>query len=204
MSLLRKSEPLSVCLYRSEGEQVREFDLPPGYDWILWRPTLSEVMPPGTSRDRASFFGRWLWHQLHLFPNRDYRVMVIRRGSEMAHYSAINGRHFRRGFMDRDEDLQVSYAWTHPDDRGRRLASFALARAIRILRRPGRRFWYFCARDDLASRKVAEGVGMSLVGHGIWLRPPGGLGLLGRYIFSSGGSPQEHPPRGFFVDPAWA
>jgi hypothetical protein len=203
MSLLRKNNPIRVCFYRSEGEQLRQFDLPPGYDWILWRPTLSELMPPGIARDLASFVGRWLLHQLHLFSNRDYRVMLIRRGAEVAHYSAITGRYRRLGVIDRDQDLQVGYVWTRPQDRGRRLASFALSRSIRILRRPGRRIWYLCRRDDVASRKLAESVGMSLIGHGIWQRPPGGLRLLGRYQLISE-QPHEHPHQGLFVDPAWA
>ena len=204
MSILRKTNPIRVCFYCSNGEQLREFALPSGYDWSLWRPTLGELMPAGVARDHGSFCLRWVLHQLHLFPNRDYRVMVIRRGAALAHYSAIAARRLRRSFTDRDEDLQVGYAWTHPDDRGQRLASFALAKAIRILRRPGRRLWYLCRRDDLAARKVAEGVGMSLIGHGIWLRPPGGLGLLGRFVFTAERSLQERSPQGFFVAPAWA
>lgn len=200
----RTNDPIRVCFYRTEGEHLKNFDLPEGYDWILWRPSLSEMMPAGIPRDRRGFIARWLMHQLHLFSNRDYRVMVIRREADIAHYSALTGRYLRRGFMDRDQDLRIVDAWTDPDDRGRRLASFALAKAIRILRRPGRRVWYLCRRDDLASRKVAEGVGMALVGHGIWQRPPGGLRLLGRYVLSAEGSNREHPPQGFFVNPAWA
>ena len=147
-------------------------NLPAGYLWSLWRPGLNDIMPPGTSESRKRFASRWMMHQLRLFSNRDYQVLVIRHapGTDMVHYSGATGHYWRWPFMH-GQDMQIGDTWTHPAHRGRGLARFALAQLLGKLAQPGRHIWYVVEEDNAPSIAVAEAGGMTLVGRGLRTTP---------------------------------
>lgn len=159
--------PLAYLFYEARGlvEQTRE--LPGEYDWSIWRPRINRIIPPGTGQFRKRFAARWLIHQLRLFSNRDYQVLLIRHRSsgELAHYSGATGRYWRWPFMGA-EDMQIGDTWTHPAHRGRGLGKFALAVLLKQLARPGRRIWYVVEKDNAPSIAIALGAGMRLAGTG--------------------------------------
>jgi RimJ/RimL family protein N-acetyltransferase len=108
-----------------------------------------------------------LLHQLRLFSNREYEVLLIRdrANGELAHYSGATGRYWRWPFMGA-EDMQIGDTWTNPAHRGRGLGKFALAVLLRQLARPGRRIWYVVGAENLASIAIAKAAGMRLGGTG--------------------------------------
>jgi RimJ/RimL family protein N-acetyltransferase len=162
----------SHLFFKTERPTCTWADLPPGYHWTIWRPAFNQLMPSKVGHERKRFASRWAMHQLRLFSNRDYQVLVIRHrpGDEIVHYSGATGRYWRWPFMD-PGDMQIGDTWTDPDHRGRGLARFALARLLHELTKPGRRIWYVVDHDNFASIKVARSCGMSLAGTGFITQP---------------------------------
>jgi RimJ/RimL family protein N-acetyltransferase len=127
----------------------------------------------------------WLLHQLHLFKNRDYHQVVIRRDGRVVHRSGVYPGFPRFPFMI-GADLQIGDTWTSPDERGRGLALMAIAETIRRLGRFDRRFWYLCETENTASIRVIEKAGFTPVGIGR-KRPRLGLLALGAYVLDEPG-----------------
>lgn len=146
--------------------------LPAEYLWSIWKPGLKNLMPNGMRESRKRFTSRWIMHQLRLFSNRDYQVLVIRHApnADIVHYSGATGHYWRWPFM-RAEDMQIGDTWTHPDHRGRGLARFALFQLLHKLAQPGRDIWYVVDEDNAPSIAVATAGGMTLVGRGIRTSP---------------------------------
>jgi RimJ/RimL family protein N-acetyltransferase len=187
-------DQLSTHLFfKAEGPTWARADLPPGYHWSIWKPALNQLMPNRMNQQHKRFTARWLMHQLHLFSNREYQVLVIRNGrGEIVHYSGATGRYWRWPFMDRG-DMQVGDTWTDPDHRGRGLARFALVRLLHELTKPGRRIWYVVHQDNSASIKVARSCGMSLAGTGFITRPRW-FAFLHAFVMEQSAAGEESDP----------
>ena len=148
----------------------------------------SEVWCPGVMRIKANgisafpFFVWWIFHMLHVFSNRDYGLVIVRRGSRVIHRSVITPRYFRFPFMAVD-DIQVGDTWTDPSERGKGIATTALERVLRAPSSHKRMCWYVVEPDNQASIRVVEKAGFLLAGRGIRTRPFG-LGILGRYMLT--------------------
>jgi RimJ/RimL family protein N-acetyltransferase len=148
---------------RCNGALPGESALDSEFSSLLWRPSLRYVTPPG--HPQLPFAVWWGFHQTRIFSNRDYGVLLIRDGSHIIHRSCIFPGYFRFPFMEAN-DLQVGDTWTSPGYRGRGLARHALREAVRLLGRPGRRFWYLVESENLPSIRVAEHIGFRLAGEG--------------------------------------
>jgi RimJ/RimL family protein N-acetyltransferase len=144
---------------------ARATDLPAEYVWSIWKPTRKNMMPNGMAQYRKRLASRWFMHQLGLFSNRHYQVLVIRHAPsrDIVHYSGATGHYWRWPFM-RAEDMQIGDTWTHPTHRRRGLARFALVQLLGQLAQPDRHIWYVVEEDNAASIAVAEAGGMTLVG----------------------------------------
>ena len=160
-------QPLHLFYRTDHPPSAGPTDLAVEYEWGFWKPTRNEIMPNGIRQLRKRFALRWLTHQLHLFSNRDYQVLVVRHGptGEIVHYSGATGRYWRWPFMGAG-DMQIGDTWTHPAHRGRGLGKFALVKLLQQLERPGRRMWYIVEDDNIPSIAVAEAAGMRLAGTG--------------------------------------
>src|SRR5215469_5150957 len=70
----------------------------------VWTPSMLRVVPRGLPAYPFAVF--WLFHQLRVFKNRQYRVILIRDGRRVIHCSTIIPCYFRFPFMHK-EDIQV-------------------------------------------------------------------------------------------------
>src|SRR5260221_7973514 len=101
---------------------ARACDAPPapvGCVVRIWQPSGMQWTPPG-----ASGFKWIVWRLFQVcgvFASRDYAVVQIWRGAQLAHRSSVFPRYFRFPFMQ-PSDLQVGDTWTLESERGRGLA----------------------------------------------------------------------------------
>ena len=126
----------------------------------------------------------WVMHYLGAFTNLGYRVFVIRDAEIVVHHSCVFPRYFRFPFMA-EGDLQIGDTWTAPEHRGKGLATFALRKVVELCAKPGRKFWYVVADDNIPSIRVGEKVGFTAVGKGT-KKKRFGVSLLGSYVIQSG------------------
>jgi RimJ/RimL family protein N-acetyltransferase len=171
---LEPEPPRPAYLFYRTGypPSARATDLPADYAWSIWKPTLKNMMPNGMAHYRKRLASRWIMHQLRLFSNREYQVLMIRHtgNRDIVHYSGATGGYWRWPFMHA-EDMQIGDTWTDPTHRGRGLARFALVQLLRKLGQPGRHIWYVVGEDNAASIAVAEAGGMTLAGQGMRSTP---------------------------------
>ena len=151
---------------------------PPSSEYRIewWRPRVAHPTPPSRG---AAFPAFALMHYLHIFHARGYQLLLIWAGEKLAHRTCVFPPDFRFPFMA-PPDLQLGYTFTEPAHRGRGLATFAIAEAVRTLAQPGRRFWYLVETANQASVKAVERAGFKLAGEGR-KHARLGLDLLGSY-----------------------
>jgi RimJ/RimL family protein N-acetyltransferase len=148
---------------------------PDGCSVRVWQPAGLHWIPPGTSGPKWIVWR--LFQVAGIFSSRDYAVVQIWRGTQLAHRSSVFPRYFRFPFMQ-PSDLQVGDTWTRESERGRGLAVAGLLTALAWAR--GRRVWYLTTAANEASIRVARRAGFRLAGTGV-RRPAFGIGVLGAY-----------------------
>ena len=155
--------------------------LPDDYRVVLWRPS---VLSPRPADDRRRvLLAWWVFHQLHVFANREYAQLLIYSGAELVHRSAIFPRWARFPFMG-PSDLQIGDTWTRPDQRGRGLAVQAIRWTLEHLARPGRTIWYIVEENNPPSIRAAERGGLRRAGR--CLRTARfGLRALGAFVLTA-------------------
>jgi RimJ/RimL family protein N-acetyltransferase len=166
-------------VYRAVGlPDVAPIPKPEGYEFELWEPSLTQLLPRGAPRKTYAVW--WAFDRARVFRNRDYAVLLGWKGGKLVHRLGVFPRYFRFPFMGRD-DLQIGDVWTDPVHRGRGLAAYGLRFAI------GRRdsslprtFWYLSQEANVASIRVAERVGFVRFGIATRTRRLG-LRLLGQF-----------------------
>lgn len=164
----------------------------PDYAVDVFQPSLSRIKPKALPR--WPFLGYWLLHTFRVFRTRSYRIFLARRGDEVVHYTVVIPKYFRFPFMSKD-DLHIGPTWTHPDHRGRSLARAVLGEILRAY--PDRRCWYLAREANVASRSVAEGAGLRLIGQGRRFKRFG-LRALGSFRIMTSSEP---PRTGLFKVP---
>jgi GNAT superfamily N-acetyltransferase len=161
-----------------------DFTLPTDYRWRLWRPADGRLVPPGIP---LFPFGVWTaMHRLHMFANREYGLFVVYAGTQLVHRSGIFPRYLRFPFMA-SVDLQIGDVWTHPEHRGRGLASFAIQEILAATASSGRRIWYLVDDENRVSVRTIATFDFASLGTGRrvsrW-----GLRALGHYVMTSAGT----------------
>ncbi len=168
---------MSRCLfYRISADCACSPGPLPGYCCSIWRPGLLRFRPKGLPL--YPFLVWWAFHQLRLFANRDYAVVLVHSQGQLVHRSVVTPGYFRFPFMGK-RDLQVGDTWTHPAHRGKGLARIGLNAALQIGK--GREYWYLVEEDNLPSIRVAERLGFRLAGVGLRASRLG-LALLGSFL----------------------
>jgi RimJ/RimL family protein N-acetyltransferase len=151
------------CFYANSaiGPQSPRIDR---YSWKFWRPYGLSVVPRGLP---AYPFLVWsLFHHLRFFSNTDYCLFLAFSGKEVVHRAVVTPGYFRFPFMSKN-DLQIGDVWTHPDHRGKGLATYSLREIGGRQWAEGRRFWYIVDVGNSASIRVAEKAGFVKCGEGI-------------------------------------
>jgi RimJ/RimL family protein N-acetyltransferase len=149
-----------------------------------WSPSLWKLLPPD-----APFYPFciwWVFHQLRIFKNRDYRVVFIREGDRVIHRTCLLPAFFRFPIMQ-PTDLNVA-TWTLAGHRRKGLATRTLQMAIERLSRPQRNIWYVTKETNLPSIRLAESMGFSLLGQGRRVSEFG-FRILGHFILETIESP---------------
>ncbi|MCL5734651.1 MAG: methyltransferase domain-containing protein [Actinobacteria bacterium] len=174
-----------------------EFNVP-GYSATVWRPAPWRLLPtcllrPGRPDELLCLwhlFFYWLYHYLFLFStSREYNILLVFCGGELAHYSVVRSRDFRFPFMAA-RDLQVGPVWTHPSHRRRGVAGRALAIVCSRLSRAGGRLWWVCMEGNRPSNLVARSQGFAAAGTG-YRGKVLGLRLLGSFHIEAAQDVQE-------------
>lgn len=144
----------------------------------VWRPTPASSRPRGMSLLPYAVW--WAFHYLRIFRNDQYKIFLLRKGERILHRSCVFPPYFRFPFMDAC-DVQVGDIWTHESNRGQGKGTRMLRHIVRA--HAGRRVWYLCEADNVASINLALSGGMKLYARG---RREGrlGVGLLGRFVIS--------------------
>ena len=168
--------PIVFFKYDSELIPCSE-PLPNGYDSEFWRPSWRRGRPPGV--DGSSFIVWWLFHVGRIFANRDYGVLLVRRKGCVVHRSTVTPPYFRFPFMQPD-DLQVGDTWTHEEERGKGLATWALRFVVNANPKSGRHYWYLTEGSNYPSLQVAAKSGFRKIGTGVRTSRLG-LRILGSY-----------------------
>jgi len=168
-------------------EGVRWSDLPSPYTWSIWSPSKGRFWPGAncTTRVKLRFAFRYAVFHLNLFINADCGALCIFRGNTLVHYSGFTPRYWRFRFL-KDEDLQIGDTWTHPSERGRGLAFFAVSQILALKHKTRRRFWYVVEKTNLPSIRVIEKAGFTVVGQGSFVEPLR-IKLFGTYRIGSQG-----------------
>lgn len=157
------------------GELKQGFEcpaLPSPYTWSIWSPSKDRMWPGAKcgARVKLRFAFRLAVFYLGLFTNSECGALCIFNGDTLVHYSAFTPRYWRFRFLG-DEDLQIGDTWTHPLERGRGLAFFALSQILAVKQKTGRRFWYVVEKTNLPSIRVIEKAGFTVVGQGSFVEP---------------------------------
>ncbi len=148
-------------VFVSTGELVSEPELDERYNFFLWRPGMLRVIPPGMSRKHGVM---WLKHYLRFFRNRGYSVLYIMHQKVIVHRCCLIPGYFRTPYMER-EDLQITMTHTYDRYKNQGFAKVGLRKALTLMRKPGRRFWYLVRENNLASITVCTGVGFECIGY---------------------------------------
>ncbi|HSV74202.1 MAG TPA: GNAT family N-acetyltransferase [Chthonomonadales bacterium] len=170
--------PVYVAMRFAGGDDAPVIPLPDGYTWQLWQPRGLRFIAPGMSWLLGILY--WVAGCVLARGVPGYGVVVLRYLGATVHRSIALPRFFRHRFLG-ERDVMVGGTWTHPDHRGRGLASFALCAAVRGMAAPGRRFWYVAHEENTASIRVAERCGFRLAGRCMRTRRLG-LRLLGEFV----------------------
>ncbi len=133
------------------------------YSIYLWKPKLDQIFPSGLSEKKFAVW--WLMHQLRIFPNRDYGVLLIFDGNRLIHRSCIFPRYLRFPFMGND-DLQIGDIFTDEKYRGKGIAAYAIQKIVELYKIDNRKFWYIVEENNESSIRVIEKVGFNKIGCG--------------------------------------
>jgi len=157
-----RTDTSPYLLHCLDGPSVINDDLPDGYAFRVWTPTMRHPRPATMGLSSAAWT---LFHYCGLFASEGYCTVYIVHGERIVHRSCVLPRYFRWPFMGED-DLQISSTWTAPEFRGKGLASLALAHIVRTMPAARRRFWYVTRESNIPSIRVCRRVGFKLLSYG--------------------------------------
>jgi RimJ/RimL family protein N-acetyltransferase len=151
------------CQDFSNLNLLSKFTLSDKYNYKLWTPKITSIVPFGLPLFPFGIW--WLFHYLHVFKNREYCIFLIYEGETLIHRSCVFPGYFRFPFMLKS-DLQIGDTWTHPDYRGKGMASYAIQQILLLKGKSCRKFWYITESNNYPSIRVIEKVGFKKIGEG--------------------------------------
>lgn len=169
---------MTALFFLSEVARTKDSypSLPNGYECEIWRPKLDSIKPAGLPLIPFGIW--WVFHVFHIFMNRRYAVLLIRKDGYIVHRSCIFPGYQRFPFMGKSE-LQVGDIWTQIEERGKGFAVFALKQVLGVYAK-NTRVWYLTESDNEASIRVAQKCGFKLHAQGERCKK-WGLYVFGQY-----------------------
>lgn len=152
----------NVFVYKLNGEELidEETYIVEDRNIEVWTPSLFNCIPPNSPN---SYFFFWLMKTLRLFKNDNYRAYSIVSNNEaicsLVCVPALN----KWKFMTPD-GIQIKNVFTHPDHRGKGLASNLLKYVLHKTNSSNKVFWYMTDEFNIASQKLCKKVGFRFVG----------------------------------------
>lgn len=156
-----RCKPVRLVMCLLSVEELSETEIDDRYRFVSWRPGIFRIVPPGLSFKLAFW---WLAHYLRVFRNRDYSVLYIMDGDIIAHHLVVVPSYYRWPLMG-NSDVQISSTHTYPKYRRRGLATAGLRKAIALMKKPGRRFWYVSSEKNAPSIALCKTAGFKTVAY---------------------------------------
>jgi len=151
-----------IFYLHSPGGIVSESDLPNGYYFKIWRPSIFGFSPKGLSKFPFSIWS--IMHYLKLFSNDNYRIFLVYHDKKIIHYSVVLPKHFKYPFMT-NSDIQIGPIWTDTEHRRKGIATFTVRKILETYKTKKGRFWYITREENIPSKEFIESLGFSK--HGI-------------------------------------
>lgn len=161
----RTAEPL-----RQAAEDARLAAAERGLSPVIWKPSLTELRPPGVwaSWEWGVY---WLLDRLGVFARDRYRILRLVDGEgRTVFYAAILPTYWRTPFIARDE-VQIGPIRVLPDDRGKGLAPIGVTLLLASLAADVRRVWYITRSDNTRSIALAAKTGFRPAGEAVRVGP---------------------------------
>lgn len=130
-------------------------------NFILWKPSLVHLTP---SNKNLKYVVYWLFHMLKVFNNSSYSSVLVYDGDLIVASLLVVPAYYKWPFMKRN-DVQFTYVLTSKKYRGQGLAKRMISFAANNINTEN--CWYVTNKSNLASIKVAEGMGFKIVGTGV-------------------------------------
>lgn len=155
---------MKTLLFRAKFSNTGYGDLPrpDGYSAKIWKPSLSNLIPPGKGRKYILF---WIFHYLHIFRNRDYSAIFVYENERSIASLLVVPAYFKWPFMEAN-DLQITYVMTKPEYRGKGIGAIMLRTTIRQFKMENRSFWYVTDTDNPASVRLSAKAGFEFWSYG--------------------------------------
>lgn len=153
---------MGPLIYKLSEATVSGQKIPKHLSLHWWRPGLKHFIPPGKGK---KYFAYWLFHYFHIFKNRDYSALFVKKGDLIVGSMLIVPAHFKWPFMGK-KDLQFTYVKTSPEFRGQGIGSLMLQACLQKFKKKGRTFWYVTNKENVVSQRLCEKVGFKFAGPG--------------------------------------
>jgi hypothetical protein len=120
----------------------------------VYEPSIFRISP-----DKSGWIRKKLWFLITL---GNYKVIYIKKGANLVHYSYIIPRNFRFPFMGK-EDLQIGPCFTYPGYRNLGIYSRVLRLIPYLFGEAGTIFWIYTSQTNIISQKAIEKSGFEFV-----------------------------------------
>ena len=125
-----------------------------------WRPSIARLTPVGKRRKYVAYS---VFHWLRIFRNRDYGELSVTKGDKRKASMLVVPAYFKWPFM-RENDVQFTYVVTDPFSRQEGWGTYLVQQGLKRFLQQDRQIWYVTDTNNVASQRLAEKAGFSLVG----------------------------------------
>jgi len=148
---------IALRLYRIDKRQEMESTGLPFSDDLkmeVYEPSIFRASP-----DKSEFMRRKLWFLITL---GNYKVIYIKKGGNIVHYSYLIPKNFRFPFMGK-KDFQIGPCLTYPEYRNLGIYSKVLRLIPSLFGETGTIFWIYTSQKNTSSQRVIEKSGFEFV-----------------------------------------
>ena len=132
-----------------------------GYELKIWKPSLTKWIPKGLPLKYIIYS---IFHFLRVFKNRNYCVVLVMEGKDLASSMLLIPSHFKWPFMKKN-DLQFCYSITKPKFRGKGINTSCKADLMRkyITKNANVGFWCVLDDENIANKRVLTKLGLKKI-----------------------------------------
>ena len=151
-----------MIFFKLTNKRFKTRSIDNDYSFKQWQPSFIKLFPKGLNI--FPFIIWWIMHHTGFFCNDEYSILLIYHKNKIVHRSCIFPAFFRFPFIKK-KDLQIGDIWTHPNFRGKGLATYTLNKIVMDYKE-SYFLWYLTTKDNIASIKLAKSVGFEKHGEG--------------------------------------